>query len=316
MRLRGSSRMAAAGCLVAMMACGFVAPGTFPANAELVAKESATNKAKRQRRPAPEAKPAPAPDAPPAATAAPTMAAPPEQLEADVSTRSIAVTAAFKGSEVTVFGTVDNSRQPSPESGYYDVVVAVEGALEPAVVRRKSNVAGLWINTHEANFDLAPSYYAVASTRPLEEIADAEVLAKNGIGFENILITVNPETLKSLDAAGLRDFQAAISRLKSREGLYSRDDYGVTFSGRSLFRSTLALPANVPVGQLTARIYLFRDGVLLNRKSTKVGLERTGIERFIHESAHNSPWLYGIIAVLIAMSCGLAASALFDRVRL
>ena len=120
-------------------------------------------------------------------------------------------------------------------------------------------------------------------------------------------------TLRSTRASELRDFQDALGRLKVREGLFTRDDYGVTFSGRSLFRSTLALPANVPVGQLVTRVYLFREGKLLNRFTTRVGLERTGIERFIYDTAHSSSWLYGIFAVLVAVMCGLIASAVLGR---
>ncbi len=295
-------------------------PGNPAAKPSVTAKQKQTKKS--PDRPT-EAKPntaKPAPEAaapPPAPTPAPPPAVlPPERVEADVSARSIAVTAAFKGSEVTVFGTVDNSRQPSPEAGYYDVIVAVEGAPAPAVIRRKSNVAGLWVNTASASFDRVPSYYAVASTRPLEEIADASVLAQYGIGLEQIPLIANPKTTETTDAAELRDYEAALGRLMVKDGLYTRDDYGVTFSGRSLFRSTLALPANVPVGQLVARVYLFREGELLNKFTTRVALERTGIERFIYESAHNAPWFYGIVAVLLALACGLAASALFGRVRL
>ncbi len=261
-------------------------------------------------------RPAPSVTVPlPSPAAAPgERALPPERIEADVSARSIAVTANFKGSEVVVFGTVDNSRQLSPEAGTYDVVVAVEGGGASAVVRRKSNLGGLWLNTSAATFDRVPSYYAVASTRPLDEIAESDELAKYGIGLENLSLTAAEQTTRSINASELRDFKTALSRLKVREGLYTNDDYGVTFSGRSLFRSTLALPANVPVGQLVARVYLFREGVLLNRFTTRVGLERTGIERFIYEAAHKSSWLYGIFVVIIAVLSGLAASMMFGRV--
>ena len=51
------------------------------------------------------------------------------------------------------------------------------------VVRRKSNVAGLWLNTASATFDNVPSYYAVASTRPIDEIAPEEFRALHGIGL-------------------------------------------------------------------------------------------------------------------------------------
>ena len=40
-----------------------------------------------------------------------------ESLEADVSARTVTVKTNFQGVEIVVFGAVDNSQQPSPESG-------------------------------------------------------------------------------------------------------------------------------------------------------------------------------------------------------
>ena len=103
-----------------------------------------------------------------AATAGPAK----ESVEADASTRQVAITSSYTGTEILVFGTVENSVQPSAEAGTYDVVVVVEGAAAPVVVRRKSEVGGLWFNTNFVRFASLPSYYAIASTRPIDELAD------------------------------------------------------------------------------------------------------------------------------------------------
>jgi len=256
--------------------------------------------------------PAAKPVAPaPAGTSAPPSQA--ERIEADVSTRSVAITSGFAGSEIIVFGSVDNSRQPSPEAGYYDVVVAVEGTPEPVIARRKSNVAGLWINTSSLKFDAIPSYYAIASTRPLDEIADDHVLRENAIGFHHVKLRPRGGRVPSTSEQEITNYKDAVIRLKQQDGLYITRDYGVVFIGRSLFRSSVTLPANVPVGPLTAKVYLFREGELLSRYSSKLTLEREGIERWLYEFAFGWPFLYGIFTVLMAISAGLAASAIFQR---
>src|SRR6185312_7140507 len=86
-----------------------------------------------------------------------------ESVEADASTRQVAITSSFTGTEILVFGTVENSVQPSPEAGTYDVVIVVEGKPAPVIVRRKSRVGGLWINTSSMRFAALPSFYAIAS---------------------------------------------------------------------------------------------------------------------------------------------------------
>jgi uncharacterized protein (TIGR02186 family) len=295
------------------------------ASAQTTAQEKKQEKQRKQKKdrrpqPAPAADPEPPqavapkaqPSEPPSAAASQAAPLPREKVEADVSTRSIAVTSGFTGTEIIVFGSVDHSRQPSAEAGYYDVAVVVEGGAAPLIARRKSNVAGLWVNTASAAFTSVPSYYAITSTRPLEEIADAAILEQNAIGLDNVRLTP-AAAANELTAAELKDYRAAVVRLKEKEELFVRDDYGVAFIGRSLFRSSVELPPNVPVGPLTAHVYLFREGELLSTFTTAVKLEREGVELLLYHFAMNYPLLYGIFAVVVAVGAGLLASTGFRR---
>ncbi len=287
--------------MAAVIAFGFVALAAIPlisGRAQIAPAQSPT--APGEAQPA-QQKPAPGADGLPI-----------EAVEADVSTRSVAVTSSFTGTEIIVFGSVEHSRQPTAESGYYDIAIIVDGTPTPMIARRKSNVAGIWINAESLRFETVPSYYAIASTRPLEEIADPQVLDKNRIGFDSIHMKVAAEQ-PQLPPADLADFRSAVIRLKQKEQLYKKSDYGVAFIGRSLFRSAIALPANVPVGPLVTHTYLFKDGKLLSRSTKRVSLQREGLERFLHNFAFDYPLLYGIFAVLAAVGAGLLASTLFKR---
>lgn len=237
---------------------------------------------------------------------------PVEMVEADVSTRSVAVTSSFTGTEILVFGSVEHSRQPTAESGYYDVAIVVDGTPAPIIVRRKSNVAGLWINAGSIRFEKVPSYYAIVSTRPVEEIADPQVLDQHRIGFDSVHVSAAAQQAQ-LPPQELAEYRRALIRLKQKEQLYQKSDYGVAFIGRSLFRSTISLPANVPVGPLVTHTYLFKDGKLLSKHTNRVILQREGLERYLHSFAFDYPLLYGIFAVLAAVVAGLIASAVFKR---
>jgi len=236
-----------------------------------------------------------------------------ESVQADVSTRSVAVTSSFTGTQIVVFGAIDNSRQTSAESGLYDIVIVLEGTPTRLVARRKTNVAGLWMNTHSITFESVPSYYAIVSTRPLDEVADPLVLRENDIGFEHVRMIPIQGWETGVTTADLEDFKKSVIKLKQRDGLYLEDEYGVVFIGRSLFRASIDLPANVPVGPLEARIYLFRQGHLLGTYRARVGLQREGIERFLHAFAFDYPLLYGIFTVALSVAAGLLASAVFRR---
>lgn len=255
--------------------------------------------------------PQPAPP-PPAAAAPATPPLPRESVHADVSTRRIAVTSTFSGTGIIVFGAVDNSRQTSAESGLYDVVIVISGAPARLVARKKSNVGGLWINTSSTTFTSVPSYYAITSTRPIDEIASEDVLKSSGIGFDFVPMTLH-RSASSLTAAEIRDWRDAVVRLKRRDRLYQQDEYGVAFVGRSLFRAAFDMPATVTVGAFETRVYLFRDGELLSSYTTKLNLEREGVEQFVHRFAFDHPFFYGVFTVLIAVAAGMLASYAFNR---
>ena len=237
-----------------------------------------------------------------------------ETVQADISTRRVAVTSSFTGTEVIVFGSVDNSRQTNAAAGYYDVVIVIEGTKESLIARKKSHVGGIWINTQSQQFSNVPSYYAISSTRPLEDIASEEVLDKYRIGFNHV-------HMKAVDRAGtpprpkaeLEEFRKSVVRLKKANGLYVEKSYGTAFVGRSLFRSTIHLPANVTVGPFSTSVYLFHDGKMLAQYTTRLQLEREGIELAMHQFAFGYPFLYGVVALLIAVSAGMGASYIFKK---
>jgi len=278
-----------------------------PANPRKKAPESPAEASPAEAKPA-QTKPA----VPPASLVAPpptaaTLTVPPaEAIEIDVSTRNVAITSTFSGTEIVVFGSVDNSRQQIAGSGFYDIVVVVDGASTPAIVREKKRVYGIWVNADRMRFETLPLYRAVASSRPLEEIADPTVLATNRITLDHYMRT--PGTITRRAAFG-----AAATRLKQRDGLYVSKDYGAAFLGRSLFRAGVKLPANIPVGPLEVRVLLLKDGEVIASRVATVRLAREGLERLIYDFAYEQPFWYGLLAVAIALGAGLIGSAVFQR---
>jgi uncharacterized protein (TIGR02186 family) len=236
-----------------------------------------------------------------------------ETVQADVSARSVAITSSFTGVEIVIFGAVDKSKQDSAESGYYDVVIVLEGTPQRLVARRKSRQFGIWRNTDSITFESVPSYYAIVSTRPLEEIAHPLLLREHDIGFGRVRMTPIRGWETGLSTSELAEFKESVIRLKQRDGLYVEQEYGVTFIGRSLFRSSFELPANVPIGPLDARVYLFRNEQILATYKTRVNLQREGLERWLHAFAFDRPIIYGLFTVMLAVGAGLAASAIFRR---
>ncbi|MFP3920843.1 MAG: TIGR02186 family protein [Dichotomicrobium sp.] len=234
-----------------------------------------------------------------------------ERIEADVSSRQIGIESDFAGIQVVVFGAVDNSQQRSAEHNFYDIAIVIRGPNEPTVVREKDRVFGVWVNQAAKTFTEVPQYYATLSTRPLNEIAPEEILAEHNIGYENLEFSRvgGGET----DAASRQAFRDALIRIKEQQNLYQQRAFAVAFISRSLFRATVSLPANVPVGVFDVEIFLFQNGELLDTHQTDLRIEKQGLERFIFNLAYEHSLIYGLAGVLIAIIAGLAASAAFRK---
>ena len=170
-----------------------------------------------------------------------------------------------------MFGAVDNSLAPLEQPGFYDVVVVVEGTPFPVVVRKKSDVAGVWVNTSSITFALGAELLRHRLDQADRGDCRAGGAERHAIGFRHIKMTPSPGYRGAFKDYELAAFRAAVIRLKKEQNLYVTEPKdGVTFTGRSLFRSTIALPANVPVGPLVARTYLFRNGEVISAHIARV----------------------------------------------
>lgn len=219
----------------------------------------------------------------------------------------IEVDAGFRGARVTVYGAVQSAmaRRARPMPG--DVVITLRGPDQPIKVHRKRPAAGLLTPNQTANFSAAPSYFAVASSRPLGQITTPTT-----IWTENL----DPAPLARLAGPTPRDtdpgaFRSALVRLKRAEGLYVTQ--ALKISAQSLFRATFDLPANAPVGRYEASVYLFCGRQMLQAQRGAVTVERTGVERTVHTFAHEHPIVHGLVAVAMALGAGLLSALIYRR---
>src|SRR5260370_31389551 len=130
-----------------------------------------------------------------------------EDLVADLTSHLIAITTGFTGASVVLFGATD---------GPGDVVVAVRGPEREMTVRRKTRIAGIWVNTQEVTFANAPSFYAVAESHAIEEILSPAAAAFYRLGIANLRLEAEtPAPSVVVDA-----FRAALERTQQQAGLF------------------------------------------------------------------------------------------------
>ena len=221
-----------------------------------------------------------------------------QALVADLTSHGVAITTGFTGTSVVLFGATD---------GTGDVVVVVRGPERDIVVRRKSKVAGIWINTREATFLAAPSFYSLASSQPIEAIAPPAIRQLHQIGFENLHLN----TERALNASETSMFREALIRTQTRQGLYSATASQVNFLGDRLFNTTINFPANVPTGHYLVEVFLIRDKEVVAGQTVPLDISEVGVSAEIHDYSDHHGLGYGLIAVALAMMAGWLASLPF-----
>jgi len=230
------------------------------------------------------------------------------RLVPDVSQRHIEVRHSFTGAELLLFGAILYPGGRAPEPGT-DVAVVVKGPLERIVVREKQQVAGVWMNVERVRFRSAPSFYAVASSRPLSELVDERTAAIYELGLQNLQLSPGG----GADAETLRRFERGLIDLRQRQQLYAEIPRGVEISEGVLYRARINIPARVPVGTYTAETFLIRDGRVIAGAAREIEIEKLGFERFVADAAEDWSLSYGIVAVAVSLLLGWAASAFFQR---
>ncbi|MFZ1470962.1 MAG: TIGR02186 family protein [Paracoccaceae bacterium] len=232
-----------------------------------------------------------------------------EGIVAGLSQNRVSITADFDGSEILIYGAVRRDT-PAPE-GRLDVIITVKGPDLPLIVRRKNRVWGIWINDAAISVDSAPSFYAVATTRPLSAILTATENLRHSITIDRVIRAVGITN----EADASEAFVEAMLRVRSDSGLYKLLESRVQLTEDTLFRTDISLPSNLIEGKYAVRMFLMREGRVVARQERTINVRKEGLERMIYNMAMDQPLLYGLLSLVLAAVSGWVASAVFRLLR-
>lgn len=228
-----------------------------------------------------------------------------QPLVADLSDHLVKITLGFEGSELLLFGAVE-------EQG--DVVVVVYGPAETVTVRRKDRTGGvIWMNRDEMTFVNVPAFYQVMATRPLGEWLPDASRERHQIGVEHLQLPAKAAA-GTVDHAEVKTFREALIRRKKELGHYGTAAGTVSMLSARLFRTEVAFPTNVPTGTYTVEVFLVVDGEVVSAQTTPLYISKVGVLAEIFHIANVYAALYGLAAILLAVLAGLGANAIFRKV--
>ncbi len=237
------------------------------------------------------------------------LAARAPMLVPDVSQREVEIQYSFTGAELLLFGAIVYPDGKAPQKPA-DIVVVLKGPDQSITMREKQKVAGIWVNADSAQFRSAPSFYAMASSRPIDRIVDERTAAIYELGVDKLQLS--PASLNDSDE--IQRFQTGLVDLRRKTGLFVERPGTVEITDGVLYRARLPLSARVIVGDYTAETFLVQDGRVVAAAVRDVTIRKSGFERFIALAAQNWSFLYGLTAVALAVGLGWAAGAVARRI--
>jgi uncharacterized protein (TIGR02186 family) len=231
-------------------------------------------------------------------------------LVPDISARQVQIRYSFTGAQLLLFGAIVYPGGRAPERPA-DIAVVLRGPVQPILVREKQKIAGIWMNADSNRFRSAPSYYAVASSRPISELVDERTAAIYELGLGNLQLSPGGGALPEKE----RRFEDGLLDLRRRQGLYSENPRGVEITDRVLYRATITIPSQVPVGTYTAETFLIdrHAGRVLAAATRDIQIDKSGFELFVAQAARHNGFLYGLTSVVLSLGLGWAAAAAFRR---
>ena len=229
-----------------------------------------------------------------------------EEIVLGLSRDEVAITATFNGSEVMIFGAVKRDA-PVISEDPLQVVITLAGPSAPVTVRRKERILGIWANRDQVEVNSAPSFYAVATSAPMENALSAREDLRHNITIPRAIRAAGAPS-EVMDGLA---FTTALIRIRAGQGLYQVLDSEIDFEEETLFRGAITLPAALVEGDYEARIFLTRDGDVVDEYTTTIRVYKAGLERWLYETSRNQPFFYGLMSLAIAIAAGWLASAAF-----
>lgn len=233
---------------------------------------------------------------------------PAENIDLISTVDQITVGGNYSGSNLYIAGVIENTDPLLWRQNRYNVIVVLEGPNREFIMREKKRKLGVWINADALTFNRVPLFYAVATSRPLQDITNSDTYRELGLGLNYVHLRIMTEQPQMKEL-----FREKLIEIKKKQKLYSENIGAVVFAKGSLFKVQFSLPANVPVGAYRVHAYLFKDSAFIKEASTDLTIAKAHLAFNIYQAAHLNGLWYGISAVLLAVATSLIGRLIIKK---
>ena len=219
----------------------------------------------------------------------------------DLSDQEINIETDFNGKEVIIFGLTDPS---------FDTILVIKGPKKNVKLSMKERLFGFWLETKKIIYHNIPSILFIASSAPIDQILNEDVIIKKGLLFEKLILNVITKR-NFIYKSKSDNWDANLIRLQKNKGLYH--EYELKIVDEKLFQTRIFFPSSTIPGLYNVSIFQVNNKKIINEKNKRIIVKKTGIGDKIYQFAQKHPASYGILSILFAVISGLAAATAFRR---
>lgn len=193
-----------------------------------------------------------------------------------------------------------------------DVIVKITSAPADIHLKYKGKAGGIfWMKLGTLTFKEIPGTYLVSTSASIDKVLSPAALEQNGIGIAALQKKATIEVEHGEIPEG--DWFTQFFEFKQHENNYAIKEGNVQVNPAGGFTLTLDWPYQAQPGDFTVEVITAKNGQVTGRAETALKVEMTGMVATISNMASNNRAVYGIIAIVVALTVGFAVGNIFKK---
>jgi len=207
-----------------------------------------------------------------------------------ISSSKIEIDTNFIGQEILLFGSKDV---------FGDIFIVVRGPKKDYMVSKKGQILGVWVNEDRLKLKDVYSYYTTFGDH--RALRDSRLFSALEMSKKNIDFNIPDHK----NASQKEEFKIEFTKNLTEQDLYMVNSDNIDFLDENLFKVMLKFPKNISEGVYNVEIYLMEEGNLGAFQLIPIYVNKVGFSAKVSNMALNKEFLYGFLAVLVAVSASL-----------
>ena len=194
-----------------------------------------------------------------------------------------------------------------------DAVLIVKGKNHQKKMGLRGRRFGLWMAVGTITFKNAPTFYKCFTSKPITGITSKENAVSYGMGYEKI----ENEIASASDGKGAeKRWIEQFVKYQKKADIFSILEGAIKISdnrdGTETVTGTFVIPAWAPKDYYNVTLFGFKNQLPVVKEEKTLSMKYTPSIAFIYNLAMDHGWIYGIMAVIIALVAGIGAGAFFS----